>query len=298
MPIPFHREERPEYAVLRPLSPMIRRIVAPNPGPFTYHGTGTYVIGSGRVAVVDPGPDLPEHVDALLAALAGERITHLLVTHTHSDHSPAARTLQKVVDAPSYGFGPHGAGRFEAGVEVEEGADREFAPDVRVRDGDVVHGGDWSVECVHTPGHTSNHVCYRLREERALFSGDHVMGWSTTIVSPPDGDMGAYLRSLDRLLALDAACYWPTHGPRVPDPYRFVLACIAHRHERFEQLLGGLGEGRSRIHDLVPVIYRGLPRAMHPAAARQVFAALVYLVDQGRVACSGPLGIDAHYRPR
>ena len=298
MPIPFHREDQPEYGVLRRMSPMIRRIVAPNPSPFTYHGTGTYVIGSGRVAVVDPGPDLPEHVDALLAALAGERITHLLVTHTHLDHSPATRALQAVVDAPSYGFGPHGAGRFETGAEVEEGADRAFVPDVRVRDSDVVHGGDWSVECVHTPGHTSNHVCYRLREERALFSGDHVMGWSTTVVSPPDGDMGAYLRSLDRLLALDAAACWPTHGPRIPDPRSFVRACIAHRHERFEQLLRGLGEGRSRVPDLVPVIYHGLPCALRPAAARQVFAALVYLVEQGRVACSGPLGSDALYRLR
>ena len=298
MPIPFLREDPPEYAALRRMSPMIRRIVAANPSPFTYHGTGTYVIGRGRVAVVDPGPDLPEHVDAILAALAGERITHFLVTHTHSDHSPATRPLQAVVDAPSYGYGPHGAGRFEPGAEVEEGADRAFVPDVTLRDGDVVQGEGWSVECVHTPGHTSNHLCYRLREERALFSGDHVMGWSTTIVSPPDGDMGAYLQSLGRLLAHDDACYWPTHGPCIPDPRAFVRACIAHRHERFAQILGCLGEGTTRIRDLVPVIYRELPRPMHPAAARQVFAALVHLVEQGRATCSGPLGVDALYRPR
>ena len=279
------------------MSPMIRRVVAANPGPFTYHGTGTYLIGSGRVAVVDPGPDLPAHVDAILAATRGERITHLLVTHTHADHSPAARALQAAVGAPTYGYGPHGTGRFERGEQVEEGADWAFLPDLKVRDGDIVQGEGWSVECVHTPGHTSNHVCYRLREEDALFSGDHVMGWSTTIVSPPDGDMGEYLRSLERLLAGGDTCYWPTHGPRIPDPQAFVRACIAHRVERFGQIMQCLSKGIGHVRDMVPLIYRDLPCSMHPAAARQVFAALLYLVEQGRAACSGPLGVDAHYRP-
>ena len=279
------------------MSPMIRRVVAANPGPFTYHGTGTYLIGSGRVAVVDPGPDLPAHVDAILAATRGERITHLLVTHTHADHSPAARALQAAVGAPTYGYGPHGTGRFERGEQVEEGADWAFLPDLKVRDGDIVQGEGWSVECVHTPGHTSNHVCYRLREEDALFSGDHVMGWSTTIVSPPDGDMGEYLRSLERLLAGGDTCYWPTHGPRIPDPQAFVRACIAHRVERFGQIMQCLSKGIGHVRDMVPLIYRDLPRSMHPAAKRQVFAALLYLVEQGRAACSGPLGVDAHYRP-
>ena len=198
MAIPFHYEERVDYGAVRWVSPMIRRVVAANPSAFTYHGTGTYIIGSGSVAVVDPGPDLPDHVDAILAATRGERITHILVTHTHIDHSPATRALKARLEVPSFGYGPHGRGRFESGEQVEEGADWAFAPDVEVRDGDVVQGEGWSVECVHTPGHTSNHVCYRLREEGALFSGDHVMGWSTTIVSPPDGDMGDYMRSLER----------------------------------------------------------------------------------------------------
>ncbi len=276
---------------------MIRRVLAANPGPFTCHGTGTYIIGTGRVAVVDPGPDLPEHVDAILAATRGERITHILVTHTHNDHSPATRSLQARVDAPSYGYGPHGTGRFEPGEEVEEGADRDFAPDLRVRDGDVVQGEGWTVECVHTPGHTSNHICYGLREEGALFSGDHVMGWSTTIVSPPDGDMGEYMRSLERLLARDDACYRPTHGPPIPEPRAFVRACIAHRKERFDQILRCLAQGLERVSDMVPVIYHDLPRSMHPAAARQVFAALVHLVEEGSATCSGPLGAGARYRP-
>ena len=297
MTIPFRREDTVEHgAVTRP-SPMIRRVVAANPGPFTYHGTGTYLIGSGRVAVVDPGPDLPEHVDAILAATRGERITHILVTHTHKDHSPATRALKARLDVPSYGYGPHGTGRFEHGEVVEEGADWDFVPDVVVRDGDVVQGEGWSVECVHTPGHTSNHICFRLREEAALFSGDHVMGWSTTIVSPPDGDMSEYMRSLERLLARDDACYWPTHGPGIPDPQAFVRACIAHRLERFDQISQCLSKGMERVADMVPVIYRHLPRSMHPAAARQVFAALLYLVEEGRATCSGPLGVGARYRP-
>lgn len=294
--IPFHREEAVEYGSVKRLSPMIRRVVAANPSAFTYHGTGTYIIGSGRVAVVDPGPDLVPHIDAILAATRGERITHILVTHTHVDHSPATRALKQRTGAPSYGYGPHGMGRFERGESVEEGADWEFVPDVEVRDGDVVQGEGWSVECVHTPGHTSNHICYRLREEGSLFSGDHVMGWSTTIVSPPDGDMGDYLRSLERLLDGDDARYWPTHGPGIPDPQAFVRACIAHRRERFDQIMQCLSEGMERVAEMVPLIYRDLPRSMHPAAARQVFAALLHLIEEGRVTCSDSLGVDARYR--
>ena len=297
MTIPFRYEKGVEYGSVRWMSPMIRRVVAANPSAFTYHGTGTYIIGIGSVAVVDPGPDLSDHVDAILAATRGERITHILVTHTHIDHSPATRALKARLEVPSFGYGPHGVGRFESNAQVEEGADRDFVPDVTVRDGDVVKGEGWSVECVHTPGHTSNHICYRLREEGALFSGDHVMGWSTTIVSPPDGDMGDYMRSLERLLARDDIRYWPTHGPGIPDPRAFVRACIAHRRERFDQIMGCLCEGTDRVAEMVPLIYRDLPRSMHPAAARQVFAALLYLIEEGRVVCSGSLGVDARYRP-
>lgn len=296
MAIPFRYEERVDYGAARWVSPMIRRVVAANPSAFTYHGTGTYIVGSGSVAVVDPGPDLPDHVDAILAATRGERITHILVTHTHIDHSPATRALKARLEVPSYGYGPHGRGRFESGEQVEEGADWDFAPDVEVLDGDVVQGEGWSVECVHTPGHTSNHVCYRLREEGALFSGDHVMGWSTTIVSPPDGDMGDYMRSLERLLAGEDERFWPTHGPSIPDPRAFVRACLAHRLQRFDEISHCLSKGMERVEEMVPVIYRELPRSMHPAAARQVFAALLYLVEEGRAACVDALGVGARYR--
>ena len=294
-PIPFSREFEFEYARMQPVAPLIRRIVARNPSPFTFHGTGTYVIGEGNVAIVDPGPDVSEHVDALLDALDGETVTHLLVTHTHRDHSPACRAVQAATGAPTYGFGPHGSGRIDAGVQVEEGADMEFAPDVRVAHGDVVRGDGWSVECVHTPGHTSNHVCYQLREHRALFCGDHVMGWSTTIISPPDGDVASYLSSLELLLGRDDACYWPTHGPRIPDPKPLVEALIEHRLERAAEVRACLAAGVERIADMVPIMYSELPRNMYPAAARSVFSTLIYLVERGEVSCEGPLDASARF---
>jgi glyoxylase-like metal-dependent hydrolase (beta-lactamase superfamily II) len=193
-----------DYGVIGPVTPLIRRIVARNPGPFTFRGTGTYVVGHGKVAVIDPGPDLAEHVDALLAALGGETITHIVVTHTHRDHSPAAAAVKKATGAPTYGFGPHGAG----GELVEAGGDMDFVPDIVMKDGEAVEAPDWRLEAIHTPGHTSNHLCFTLPQERALFSGDHVMGWSTTVIAPPDGDMADYMRSLDRLRGRDHAVYW------------------------------------------------------------------------------------------
>ncbi len=277
------------------VAPLIRRIVARNPSPFTWHGTGTYVIGEGRVAVVDPGPDIAEHVDALLAALDGETITHLLVTHTHRDHSPACRAVKAASGARSYGFGRHGSGRIDAGVQVEEGADNDFVPDVHVKHGEVVNGDGWSVECVHTPGHTSNHMCYQLREDKTLFTGDHVMGWSTTIISPPDGDIASYLRSLELLLARDDACYWPTHGPCVDDPKPLVRALIAHRLERADEIRACLADGVNRIADMVPRMYTELPTTMYPAAARSVFSTLIYLVERGEVVCDGELDASARF---
>ena len=231
-PIPFNRELDFEYGRSDRVSPLIRRVIAPNSGPFSFYGTGTYILGSGTVAVVDPGPLIDSHLEAIKAAVAGETVSHILITHTHIDHSPLAAPLKAWCGAPTYGYGPHGSGKIEQGVEVEEGGDRDFAPDVELRDGDVVEGDGWSVEALHTPGHTSNHLCFQLPEEAALLSGDHVMGWSTTIVSPPDGDMKDYMASLYRLAERDDAIYWPTHGAPIETPQDYVRALIAHREAR------------------------------------------------------------------
>ena len=198
--IKFRRDFEVAHGVLEPVSPLIRRIVARNPGPFTFTGTGTYVVGRGTVAIIDPGPDIAEHIDALLGALRGETVSHILVTHTHHDHSPAAAAVKHATGAPTYGFGPHGGAASPDGTG-EEGADRDFVPDHAMREGDAAEGPGWRLEAVHTPGHTSNHLCFALPEERVLFSGDHVMGWSTSVIAPPDGDMTHYLGALEKLLA-------------------------------------------------------------------------------------------------
>ncbi len=296
MNIPFRRELNFIYGAVAEVAPGIRRIVAENPSPFTLYGTGTYIVGRGDVAVIDPGPADSAHIAMLLEGLEGESISHILVTHTHTDHSPGCRLLQEHTDAKTYAYGPHGSGKLEQGVPVEEGGDMDFQPDQLVRDGDVLDGGDWSIKCVYTPGHTSNHMCYQLREHKALFTGDHVMGWSTSIISPPDGDMGAYIASLEKLLEHDDEVYWPTHGPSIADPKPHVRAFIAHRRRREEQILACVGQGVHHIQDMVPLMYTELPEFMYPAAARSVLAAVVYLVGKGKLRTEGEVQLAARYR--
>lgn len=294
--IPFNRSHETEYGVLETLAPGLRRMTAPNPSPFTFRGTGTYVVGSGEVAVIDPGPAISEHVDALVAALSGERITHILVTHTHVDHSPACALLQRQIDAPTYALGPHGMGRLAADLVSDEGGDTDFKPDVTLVDGQIVQGKDWSLECIHTPGHTSNHVCFGDNTNKALFSGDHVMGWSTSIVSPPDGDMGDYMRSLDRLLARDDEIYWPCHGGPIVNPKAYVKAFIAHRESREQQVLACLRHGQNTIQAMLPIIYDGLAPSLYPAAERSVLATIIFLMEKGLVLSpSGPTTDSTYY---
>lgn len=293
--IPFRRELEFEYGRVDEVAPGVRRVIADNPSPFTLYGTGTYILGTGEVAVVDPGPADPQHIRALLDALAGETITHVLVTHTHMDHSPGCALLRKHTDARTYAYGPHGAGKLEQGVPVEEGGDMDFQPDQLVRHGDVIEGGDWTVECVYTPGHTSNHMCYQLREQKALFTGDHIMGWSTSIISPPDGDMAAYMASLELLLERDDEVYWPTHGPRIDQPKELVRAFIEHRREREAQIRNCIAKGIHRIGDMVPVMYTGTPEFMYPAAARSVLAAVEYLVHKGELVSDGAISLQSAY---
>jgi len=294
--IPFSRELDFEYGVIQEVAPMIRRVVARNPSAFTLHGTGTYIIGSGNVAVIDPGPMIEEHVDALLDALKGETVTHILVTHTHIDHSPACAPVKTAVAAKTYGYGPHGSGKYEKGEQVEEGGDMSFTPDVEIRHGDVIEGDGWTVEAVHTPGHTSNHICFALKEQNVLFSGDHVMGWSTSIISPPDGDMADYMASLRLLMEREQDVrYWPTHGPAIEKPQSFVRGFIGHRRMREQQIMKHLGEGIETITAMVPLMYKDIDQRLYGAAARSVFAHMIHMVETGRVAHEGELAVDARY---
>jgi glyoxylase-like metal-dependent hydrolase (beta-lactamase superfamily II) len=281
--IPFDRSFAAPYETMERVSPLIARVLTDNPGPFTFKGTGVYIVGGDDVAVIDPGPDTPAHVEALKRALEGRRVTHILVTHTHSDHSPAAAPLKAWSGTPTYAFGPHGSGKLDDGVKVEEGGDMAFVPDVRVRDGDVIEGNGFTFDCVFTPGHTSNHMCFALREEKALFTGDHVMGWSTTVVTPPDGDMAQYMASLTKLLVRDDAVLYPTHGGPVRDPKPFIRAYIDHRLERETQVIACLRDGVSTIPEMVAHMYAAVDKRLHPAASRSVLAHLLQLEHEGRV---------------
>ena len=294
--VSFNRKFECDYGVMVEVTPMIRRIVAQNPGPYTFKGTGTYVVGRGKVAVIDPGPDDPVHVDALLSALDGEEITHQLITHTHIDHSPAAKLVKQRTGAKTYGFGPHGAGKYAQGAVVEAGGDQDFVPDVAIKSGDVIEGEGWTFESVHTPGHTSNHLCFHLREENALFPGDHVMGWSTTVVSPPDGDMADYLASLRMLSERDDAIYYPTHGGPINKPQKYVRAILVHRKLRETQILDCLDKGTTNISDMVARLYKGLDERLIGAARHSVFSRIIDLSNRGVIQANGDIDIAAEYK--
>jgi glyoxylase-like metal-dependent hydrolase (beta-lactamase superfamily II) len=293
--IPYVREIDVDYGRSDRVSPLIRRVIARNPGPFTFTGTGTYVVGRGEVAVVDPGPDLGEHFDAVRRALDGARVAEIVVTHTHNDHSPLARRLAAATGARVWGR-PAPSGDAGDGLRMDEAHDHDFRPDRPVADGELVAGPGWTLEAIATPGHASNHVCYALREENALFSGDHVMGWSTTVVSPPDGDMGDYYASLDKVAGRGFATLWPTHGPPVTEVRPFLEAYKAHRLARERQILDRLAAGQHRIRDMVPVIYADVDPRLHPAAAHSVLAHLIHLVRARVVATDGEPGPDSEYR--
>jgi len=292
--IPFVRDFDFAYGRVDQVSPLIRRVVADNPGPFTFTGTGTYLVGRGEVAVIDPGPDDPAHLRALLRAVEGERVTHVLVTHTHLDHSPLARPFAEATGAAVYAARPPAAPSAQ-GMTLEEGDDGGFRPDVMIGDGDRFSGPGWTLETVATPGHASNHLAFALLEENALFSGDHVMGWSTTVIGPPDGDMAAYYASLEKVIARGFTTLWPTHGPPVTEPEPFLKAYLAHRKAREAQILERLGAGDRTIAEMVPVLYAEIDRRLWPAASHSVLAHLIGLVRTGVVRTDGEPAMAASY---
>ena len=302
--VPVNRNYDPVYGEAVEMSPLVRRVLARNPSPFTFHGTGTYLVGRQALAVIDPGPDDGDHLAAILAAAGNAPITHILVTHTHADHSPLAAALKAKTGALTYGFGPHGSLRGGDHVRLEEAGDTAFVPDVEVRDGDPIEGPGWSFECVFTPGHTSNHMCYALRDERAFFPGDHVMGWSTTVVGAPDGDMRAYMHSLQRLTGRGDAVYYPTHGAPIGgphdamgrDPRAYVETLVAHRRDREDQILQCLARGIDRIPDMVAAMYADIDRRLHPAAAMSVFSHIVAMTEDRRILTEGPPSPAGRFR--
>ena len=288
--IPFNHEFEFRYGIVEPVTDGIRRIVARNPGPFTGPGTGTYIIGRGEVAVIDPGPMLPDHVDALLAGLGEETVSHILVTHTHADHSPAARLLRQRTGAPVFAFGPHAK---DSAGELEGGVDREFVPDFLLDDGDEVPGDGWSLEVIHTPGHCSNHICFAWPGAGALFCGDHIMAWSTPVIIPPDGSVGDYIESLDRLSQRPERVFYPTHGTPITDPGDFIAKIREHRLHRVEQVAAAIADGVDTLPSLRRRIYTDIPRNLEAGAELSLLASILYLQERGRVL---KVGGDRHQR--
>lgn len=295
MAIPFVRNFDFEYGVLAQLSPLVQRVTANNPGPFTYTGTGVFIIGNQNVCVIDPGPTKDEHVAAIDAALEGRTVTHVLVTHHHVDHSPLAKPLAAKHGCQVYGFGLQPVPPQDGEVRLEAGDDLTFKPDIEIRNGHTIKGDGWTLEAIHTPGHTSNHLCYALHEENTLFSGDHIMGWSTSVVSPPDGHMGDYLASLNTVLDRDFDIIRPTHGPAITEVRPFVRAYIDHRLARETQILGALKSGLDSIGDIVALLYKDVDKRLHPAAAHSVLSHMIHLRETGRVTADGVDGLRQSY---
>ncbi len=281
----MHSMEQSLIGLVEQVHPLVRRVLAGNPSPFTFTGTQTYIVGSGEVAVIDPGPDLADHVDAILSATSGERIAAILCTHTHRDHSPASRLLAAATGAPIIGCPP--LALEDDGPRADASFDFDYVPDQVLEHGDSIAGEGWTLRAVATPGHTSNHLCFALDEEKTLFTGDHVMGWSTTVVSPPDGDMTLYMRSLKDLLERDDRLYLPAHGPPVEKTHAHVRALLAHRRMREKQILAELGKGHDQIVRMVETMYRDVDPRLHPAAGRSVLAHLVDLERRGLVRGEG-----------
>jgi len=275
------------------VEPLVRRVLAPNPSPYTFTGTQSYVVGAASgpdCAVIDPGPDEAAHLDAIIAAIGARRVLAIMCTHDHRDHSPAAAPLAERTGAPIVGCAPLMLA--VAGPRSDEAFDPTYAPDRVLADGEAMRGTGWTLTAVATPGHTSNHLCYALEESGALFTGDHVMGWSTSVVIPPDGDMGDYMASLDKLLARDDVRYHSAHGAAIEKPRQLVRGMIGHRRQREAQILRLLGEAARPVSGFIPDMYKGLDPRLIAAAEMSVTAHLIDLEKRGAARRDGPANAD------
>jgi glyoxylase-like metal-dependent hydrolase (beta-lactamase superfamily II) len=278
----FERDFAPPYGVAEELSPLVARVVCHNPTPFTFTGTASFIIGSRSLAIIDPGPEDPQHLRALMAAIGERPLTHILITHAHADHSALAMKLKALTGAKIAAFGRKAAERADVGaVALDARPDLSFVPDLSLADGEAIEAPEFRIEAVYTPGHTSDHMAYALPQERALFTGDHVMAWSTSVVAPPDGKMGSYLNSLEKLLARQDEIYWPTHGPHRREPHALVRGLIAHRRMREGAILKRLHEGPKSLAALVAGIYADVDPRLHAAAAQTTLAHLEHLIEKG-----------------
>lgn len=296
--IPLRREMSFNYGVASGIKPGLVRIVAENPGPFTFKGTNTYLIGSKSLAVIDPGPMDQAHCTAILEAAQGRPITHILITHAHRDHVDGLEALKAETGAQSVGFGRAQLAIPEAlkSPSGKDFVDLDFAPDVAVTDGQIIEGEDWELEALHTPGHAPDHVCFHLMGRGVVFSGDHVMSWNTTVIAPPEGRMADYLQSLQRLLEMDSDLYLPGHGGRLDDARRTVKAFLLHRQWREQAVLGAIRRKGATVREMVAMIYRDIDEKLLAAAGLSVMAHVEHLREQGSIAYADPLDFDTPLR--
>ena len=275
----YNKNFEPNYKIAEVVDTNVKRLLAPNPSPFTFQGTGTYLIGNKEIAIIDPGPRIESHVENLLSIIDKDILIHIFITHTHADHSPAAELIKKERKAITYGYGAYPFEKYD--TNFEEGHDLNFKPDIILKDGEVIKKKDWTIRAIHTPGHTSNHMCFGLEENSILFTGDHIMGWSTTVIIPPDGDMTDYIKSLEKVLLFNYKTFFPTHGAPIEEPKRFVRALIGHRKMREKQILNELKKTPLYIEEMVRKFYKSTDKRLWPAAEKSLLASLLSLKKKG-----------------
>ena len=277
----YNKNFKANYNSIETINSNIRRLLAKNPSPFTFYGTGTYIIGNDDIAVIDPGPLIRSHISNLLKLLKGAKKVSLFITHTHADHSPAAKVIKENINCTLFGYGPYKRKKFD--TKFEEGHDKTFKPDVYLNDREEVRGNSWTIRAIHTPGHTSNHMCYGLEEESILFTGDHIMGWATTVIVPPDGNMTSYIESLRKILVFKYKIFYPTHGGPITRPRQYVKALIAHRLMRQTQIINELSKNTLSIKQMVSKFYKTTDKRLWPAAEKSILANLLSLREKGLV---------------